>query len=280
MLDAAQFYTNRVLKDFKEKDPIHIEWVKQWIKILNQLHNYVKQYHTDGLTWNYSNTSHENAFSNLHIDANPSGNGVMTSINRLGTSATSHLKKASDEQNLPKNPHLKQQTIQPSNNISSNDMPKLALEGNKWIVEYYSNRKDLKITDTNMRQTIYIYKCTNSTIVIQGKVNSIVLDQCSKVGIQFTSVVSLIEFINCHSIKAQVLESVPTIQIEKTDGCHIYLSKTSLNTEFITSKSSEMTINVPSDDGEYKELPIPEQFKTYIQKGKQLMTIPNQSAGV
>lgn len=131
-----------------------------------------------------------------------------------------------------------------------------------------------------MKHTIYIYKCTNSTIVIEGKVNSIVLDQCTKVGIQFTSVVSLIEFINCKSVKTQVLDSVPTIQIEKTDGCHIYLSSTSLDTEFITSKSSEMSVNIPFGDSEYKEYPIAEQFKTYIQNGNKLVTVANESSGV
>ena len=131
-----------------------------------------------------------------------------------------------------------------------------------------------------MKHTIYVYKCSNSTLIVQGKVNSIVLDQCTKVGIQLTSVVSLVEVINCRGMKVQVLDYVPTIQIEKTDGCHAYLSKTSLNTEFITSQSSEMTINVPFGDGEYKEHPIPEQFKTRIKDGKELITIPNESASV
>jgi adenylyl cyclase-associated protein len=131
-----------------------------------------------------------------------------------------------------------------------------------------------------MKHCVYVYKCSNSTLIIEGKVNSIVLDQCTKVGIQFTSVVSLIEFINCRSMKAQVLERVPTVQIEKTDGCHIYLSQTSLDTEFITSKSSEMSINIPFGDGEYKEYPIPEQFKTHLPKGKNPVTIPNESSGV
>ena len=158
--------------------------------------------------------------------------------------------------------------------------PKLALEGNKWVVEFYSGKSDLKISETNMKQTVYVYKCSNSTLVVEGKVNSIVLDQCTKVGLQFTSVVSLVEFINCRGIKAQVIERVPTVQIEKTDGCHIYLSSTSLDTEFITSKSSEMTINIPFGDGEYKEHPIPEQFKTHLKNGKQLVTVPNESAGV
>ncbi len=276
MSDASQFYTNRVLKDFKEKDPIHTEWVKQWLKILNELYAYVKQYHTTGLTWGIHCSNGDNL----------SRNGIMSSINSLGLSATSHLKKVPDELKVHKNPQLKeQQPIERSNKSqvilnSISGPPKLALEGNKWIVEYQSNRTDLKITETNMRHTIYIYKCSNSTITIQGKVNSIVLDQCTKVGIQFTSVVSLIEFINCRGVKAQVLDNVPTVQIEKTDGCHIYLSKTSLNTEFITSKSSEMTINVPFGDGEYKEYPIPEQFKTHLQGGRQLITVPNESSGV
>ncbi|CAF3426820.1 unnamed protein product [Rotaria sp. Silwood1] len=226
----------------------------------------------------------------MQIDDCSSPTGVMNSINALGTNATIHLKKVPDELKVHKNPNLKEQPSERSNklpmntsNTSSNSVTgpsKLALEGNKWVVEYQNGRTDLKITETSMRQTIYIYKCSNSTITIQGKVNSIVLDQCTKVGIQFTSVVSLIEFINCRQVKAQVLENVPTIQIEKTDGCHVYLSKSSLNTEFITSKSSEMTINVPFGDGEYKEYPIPEQFKTCLQGGKQLVTVPNESSGV
>ncbi|CAF4772052.1 unnamed protein product, partial [Rotaria magnacalcarata] len=76
-------------------------------------------------------------------------------------------------------------------------------------------------------------------------------------------------------MKAQAIEHVPTVLIEKTDGCHIYLSKASLNTEFITSKSSEMSVNIPSVDDEYKEYPIPEQFKTSIKNGTQLVTLPN-----
>ncbi len=158
--------------------------------------------------------------------------------------------------------------------------PKVVLEGNKWLVENITGKSDLRITDTEMKHSIYIYKCTNSTITVEGKVNSIILDQCTKVGLQFTSVVSLVDFINCKSMKAQVIERVPTVQIEKTDGCHIYLSSTSLDTEFITSKSSEMSVNIPFGDGEYKEYPIAEQFKTYLQDGKHLVTVPNESAGV
>ncbi|CAF2748282.1 unnamed protein product [Rotaria sp. Silwood2] len=326
MSDAAQFYANRVLKEFKEKDPNHVEWVKQWMKVLSELHAYVKQYHTTGLTWGVHGQQGSGAAaatvptsksggaapppppppppppssslsSSAHSHDGQSRTELMNSINALGADATSHLKKVPDDLKLHKNLQLRdpaanqsaarsnvstkpQETVSHTSSTLTSGPPKLALEGNKWVVEFHSGRQDLKITETNMKHTVYVYKCSNSTLTVQGKVNSIVLDQCTKVGIQFTSAVSLVEFINCRGMKVQVLDHVPTIQIEKTDGCHVYLSKTSLDTQFITSKSSEMTINVPFGDGEYKEHPIPEQFKTHIKGGKELVTVPNESAGV
>ena len=55
MKDAGMFYTNRVLKDWKEKDGRHVEWVKNWVETLNQLQDFVKQYHTTGqrLNWDF-----------------------------------------------------------------------------------------------------------------------------------------------------------------------------------------------------------------------------------
>lgn len=51
MNDAGQFYTNRVLKDWKDKDATHVEWARKWIQTLTELQAYIKQYHTTGLVW-------------------------------------------------------------------------------------------------------------------------------------------------------------------------------------------------------------------------------------
>lgn len=51
MNDAGQFYTNRVLKEWKEKDKRHAEWCRAWVQLLTELQAYVKQYHTTGLVW-------------------------------------------------------------------------------------------------------------------------------------------------------------------------------------------------------------------------------------
>ena len=46
----------------------------------------------------------------------------------------------------------------------------------------------------------------------------------------------------------QVLGKVPTISIDKTDGCQMYLSKDSIATEIISAKSSEMNVLIPNGD--------------------------------
>ncbi|CAG9818474.1 unnamed protein product [Phaedon cochleariae] len=38
------------------------------------------------------------------------------------------------------------------------------------------------------------------------------------------------------------------------------------------SKSSEMNVMIPKADGDYTEIPIPEQFKTTVTKNKTLAT--------
>lgn len=49
----------------------------------------------------------------------------------------------------------------------------------------------------------------------------------------------------------QVLGKVPTISIDKTDGCQMYLSPESLDVEIVSSKSSEMNVLVPKGNGDY-----------------------------
>ena len=46
----------------------------------------------------------------------------------------------------------------------------------------------------------------------------------------------------------QVLGAVPTISVEKTDGCQMYLSKDSLATSIISAKSTEMNVLIPNGE--------------------------------
>lgn len=151
--------------------------------------------------------------------------------------------------------------------------PKLALEGNKWVVENQVGNKNIVISETEPRQTIYIFKCENSVIQIKGKVNAVTMDSCKKSGLVFENAIAVVEIVNSQSMELQITGSVPSIAIDKTDGCQVFLSKQCLGVEIVTSKCSEMNILIPADrDGDDPiELPVPEQFKTMV-KGKTLAT--------
>lgn len=145
-------------------------------------------------------------------------------------------------------------------------------------MENQENVSNLVIDDTELKQVAYIFKCVNSTLQIKGKINSITVDNCKKLGLVFDDVVGIVEIINSRDVKVQVMGKVPTISINKTDGCHIYLSKNSLDCEIVSAKSSEMNVLIPTEGGDFNEFPVPEQFKT-IWNGQKLVTTVTEIAG-
>ena len=82
--------------------------------------------------------------------------------------------------------------------------PKLELEGKKWAVEYFKGNPNLVVEGTETNQSIYVFRCENSTLKVEGKVNNIVVDGCKKMAVVFDNVVSSCEFINCQSVQMQV----------------------------------------------------------------------------
>lgn len=216
-------------------------------------------------------------------------NALFAQINR-GGEVTSHLKKVNDDQKTHKNPALRTSNVtsgQPSGVVFKTESAKQAvvkppvfeLEDKKWKIEYQQKNHSLVVDKTDLKHTVYIYQCKECTITVKGKVNSILLDSCQRVGLLFDDVLSTVEFINSNNVQLQVLGKVPTITIEKTDNCQIYLSKSSLDTEMVSSKSSSMNVLVPNETGDdYLEYPIPEQFKTvFNSKIKKLTTNPTES---
>jgi len=45
------------------------------------------------------------------------------------------------------------------------------------VQEYQKDNRNLLIGNTEMKHTVYIYKCENCTIQIKGKVNAITLGE-------------------------------------------------------------------------------------------------------
>ncbi|NWH31519.1 CAP2 protein, partial [Chloropsis hardwickii] len=319
MNDAATFYTNRVLKDYKNSDTRHVDWVKSYLNIWSELQAYIKEHHTTGLTWSktgpvaspMSMRSVLTGGSCLSPPPPPppppgpppifdtetakdegtaSRSALFAQLNQ-GEAITKGLRHVSDDQKTHKNPSLRAQgppvrsptkshtpsPTSPKNSPQQNHAPVLELEGKKWRVEYQEDQNDLVINNTELKQVAYIFKCNKSTLQIKGKINSITIDNCKKFGLVFDNVVGIVEVINSRDIQIQVMGKVPTISINKTEGCHIYLSEESLDCEIVSAKSSEMNILIPQD-GDYKEFPVPEQFKT-AWDGSKLVTEPAEIVG-
>ena len=142
-------------------------------------------------------------------------------------------------------------------------------------MEFFTGESDIKIEDVRMNQSVYIYKCEKSAVRISGKCNNVILDSCKKTGVIFESLVSSCEVMNSSGVQVQVNGRVPTIMVDKTDGCQIFLSQESLQTEIVTAKSSETNVCIPKG-ADYTEMALPEQFKTVI-KGSGLVTTPTES---
>ena len=49
---------------------------------------------------------------------------------------------------------------------------------------------------------------------------------------------------------------MPTISVDKTDGCQMYLSRDSLGVEIVSSKSSEMNVMIPQASGDYVSISL------------------------
>ncbi|XP_034609874.1 adenylyl cyclase-associated protein 1 [Trachemys scripta elegans] len=321
MMDAAMFYTNRVLKEYKDVDRKHVDWVKAYLNIWAELQTYIKEYHTTGLTWSKTGPIAKEVGNapaapptggappppgpppppapgptNSGSDDSVSRSALFDQINQ-GEGITSALKHVSDDMKTHKNPGLKNQggpvrtgpkpftapkpacaANPPKKSSPKKEPAMLELEGKKWRVENQEMASNLVISDTELKQVAYIYNCTNSTLQIKGKINSITVDNCKKLGLVFDDVVGIVEIINCRDIKVQVMGKVPTISINKTDGCHVYLSKSSLECEIVSAKSSEMNVLIPTESGDFNEFPIPEQFKS-LWNGQKLVTSVTEIAG-
>jgi len=298
MKDAAEFYTNRVLKE--ATDDTQKTWARTLPTILNDLANFVKKYHTTGVVWNpkggeasaassSSSTSSSSSASSSNTTtapivkpeggAPPAG-GLFAALNK-GADITSGLKKVDKSQMTHKNPELraggvvqakeeKEKVEKTVGGKVEDKPPKFALEGNKWVVEFQKNNNNIVIENPENKHTVYIYKCTGSTITVKGKVNQITVDGCKKTGVVCDNVISGVDVVNSQSVQVQVTGKAPTVSIDKTDGAQIYLSREGLATEVLSSKSSEMNVLIPGvkEEDDMIEVPIPEQFKTIYVDGK------------
>ncbi|CAM8928161.1 unnamed protein product [Rhodiola kirilowii] len=304
----AEFYNNKVLVDYKGKDPNHVEWAKAMKELyLPGLRDYVKSHYPLGPVWNASGKAH---FSDQKMPGPPppppsasvftasSSAASSSSQPKAGMSAvfqeisskplTEGLRKVTDDMKTKNRADRtgvvgtgeKEAQARAISNQKTGP-PKFELQmGRKWVVENQIGNKNLVIDDCDPKQSVYIYGCKDSVLQVQGKVNNIAIDKCTKMGILFTDVVGACEVVNCNSIEVQCQGSAPTISVDNTAGCQLYLSKDSLDASITTAKSSEINVLVPGPDADsdWGEHALPQQFIHVFKEG-QFLTSPVSHSG-
>ncbi|EGT32643.1 hypothetical protein CAEBREN_29789 [Caenorhabditis brenneri] len=307
-IDSSLFYTNRILMSHKDEDATNRDWAKLLKNLLNKLHSYVLKNHTTGLIWNSEPGKtpvsalnkgsippnsvplpppppppfSTNLCSSTNNSKGPNVAALLDSLN-TGLDATNRLRKVTPEMQTHKNPALRRETAvidkqkkqlteaEPSNKHE----PRIFWDGKIWKIDFQVGNKNAVVSVKEKKESVYVYKCIDSVIKVDGKANTITLDGCKRTSVVFDGLVSQCEIINSQSIQVQTLGELPTISIQKSDGCHIFLSREALTAQVVASKSSEMTVSAQlGEDDEYTELAIPEQFTTSI-LDKKLNTVPS-----
>ncbi|CAI5439600.1 unnamed protein product [Caenorhabditis angaria] len=289
MIEVSQFYLDKILVQNKNaENQMHVEWVNAWKKVWEEMVKYVKKWHTTGLKWNScpKNVQEEVSKSSLPPPPPPLDYESLEKLMKKGEKIVKIDNKIALFEQINKGDEIRaklRKVVWFLKNIKKNtkevaENAKIYMKNDKqWNIDYLKNEPNSSITIKDKSHTVYLYKCEDSTITIKGKANAITLDGCTKTAIIFDGLVSQCEVINSKSCQIQTLGELPTISIQKTDGCQVFLSKSALKCQVVSSKSTEMNVvaQLNENDDEYVEMAIPEQFVTQI-SGKKLVTIPSE----
>jgi len=345
---SAQYWGNRVLNEYKDKDPKQVEWIQSYYQLFKDLTEYVKEAYPQGIPWNPKGTSVEDAIKVVaENQASPppphpaaaaggppppppppppgppprfeiqdqasaptptaevGGLGAVFSELNKGEAVTKGLRKVNANEMTHKNPSLRAGATVPTRSDSQSSVSSVSrgkspapgkkpkpesmrtkkpsvkkLDSNKWIIENYDGGAEPVEIEASMSHSILISHCNKTTIMVKGKANAISIDNSPRLSLIVESLISSIDVIKSSNFALQVLGTLPTILMDQVDGAQIYLGKDSMNTEVFSSKSSSINLNIiESEEGDYKEVPLPEQIRTYVGKDGKVVSEIVEHAG-
>ncbi|ONM08736.1 Cyclase-associated protein 1 [Zea mays] len=320
----AEFYNNKVLVEYRNKDPDHVEWAKALKELyMPGLRDYVKKHYPLGPVWGPAGSAVVSqpkpaaptpkapavkaappppappAAPLFSTEKSPKSSkpkeGMSAVFQEISSKpVTAGLRKVTDDMKTKNRAERSgvvssaatpaaapEKTSRAGSFSFKSGPPKLELQmGRKWVVENQVGKKTLAIDDCDSRQSVYVYGCKDSVLQVNGKVNNITVDKCTKFGIVFKDVVAAFEVVNCNGVEVQCQGTSPTISIDNTSGCQLYLSKDSLGASITSAKSSEINVMVPSggSDGDWVEHALPQQYIHSFKDG-QFTTSPVSHSG-
>lgn len=292
-IGGSDYWANGIRKEFRTVNPDQVAFVDSFKKILTGLMDYVKEYHTTGVTWNprgidiaeYKEGGESAAAPPAKKEevsapkpppapveskpAAPSAN-LFAELSK-GGSVTAGLKQVKKEQQTWRSefkggdapaPVVKAAPAKrPTEQVKGTPKVEFVAPQNKWYVQYQSAAEgEVVVTIGDKKESVYVLGCIGATIRVSGKCNGVVIDTCKKTNVTFDTVMASCEMVNCQRVHVICQEKVSSVAIDKTDGAIVTLPKTSMDTEILSAKSSEMNVQWYDEAGDLVEKPIPEQY--------------------
>jgi adenylyl cyclase-associated protein len=295
VLPSSEFYVNRVLVSAKGTKQEEYEWALNFNKFCKSYIDYVKAYHTTGLSWNPQGGDAATATPSAPSTAPPStapapvksgGAAALFGEISKGTDISKGLKKVTPDMKTKHRDPNDTEGLKPKEKTTTTTVkaapakkdPIFKQEGSKWTIAHQVSVPDMKITEGDKIDSFLILSCEKSSITITNKVNSIIIEGCKRVSVKVESIISSVEIVNSQNIDLICSGRIPTISVDKSDSVNLHFGKDTIKEgppDVVTSKSSAVNINIPgaTADSDPIELPVPEQFRTVIKDGK-LTTSP------
>jgi adenylyl cyclase-associated protein len=147
---------------------------------------------------------------------------------------------------------------------------------NTWYIENYG-KEVLKFEgeDVQLNYGWALIKCQDTTLVVDGKCKTVMLENCTNVKVILTSLMTNMEVINCKKVTVTIKEQCPHFSMERTQGIHLYLFPPAKGCKINSTCSQAMVVHYSkegaSEDDEWLDIAIPETNVTTI-KGDKLVT--------
>lgn len=291
MTDAGEYFGNRVMR-IRE----HRNWINKWNQVLRELNNYVKSHFLTGFTWGAlrANQANRDAAAPPPPPPPPADPIIPTEVgqgdrlrrqellNELnqGTDITRRLRPSGSRpaRGINTAPPRGGQVPRVQATVRAVKPPKCELEGRKWIVENQHNVEGLKIDNQSMSESLSMYQCENSSLEVLNKINSVVIDNCSRTNIMLHGVVGSVSLVRCSRINIQFEGVVPLVNVDNSHSIQMFVNESSRGVVVISSQSTALNVCLLMNEGDYVELPVPEQIRTEI-RGEQLHSTVYENCG-
>lgn len=249
--DSAQFWTNRVLKDYKSKAnegnegaKLWVEWVKLYLAVFDELKAYVKEWATTGLVFKgdmeFMDAIKEkatsapkggasssvpppppppppaNLFDNLEKANNESsgaGMGAVFAELSKGEGITSGLKKVDKSQMTHKNPELRKKSVpQPPKKPQS-----LSTKDTKPVVTVKAAKKELLDNKWMILNQVDAGLIELEVFMDQ----SVFIGNCIGTVVKLNGKVNAVSMNNCEKVGVVIERAVSSVELNKCKSCEV-----------------------------------------------------------